>query len=242
MSKEGNIVKLWFNKAKPNPDPSIKNEFTWDLFFTIKPKQPNKIKIDQVALPFSWLLFNNEKLNYDIGGPVIVGTLNGSFALTDLPIALAAASCLNATSCSISTSTRLISLMFGVATTLRISEWSERARYFLGAGNSNLTGTTIVFPFPCDLGGDLEINMKLPVTNTNLIDIVGDDSVPDHKIPIPVDCNPYGFFYYSPDGYFLSTSPDMLDTGITVSLTDQWDGPIDLRGRNGYIQFRYYNS
>lgn len=224
------IIQLWFSDTDALVSPG---KYRWNLPISQDFKKAKSVKLNQVALPFSWYLWPNLTLAYDQGGPLTT-VLNGSIDATDLgaQLQLLFANC---TSCTLDLFTRKISFMFSVPTTLNISKWNVRAQLFLGAGTQDIASVAgvINLPYSYNLGGDVEIKMHSPFSRTAMIAKEGTDIM--NMIPIPVNVNPGDFFYYQPEDYYLYTSGSALKANMTITFTDKWDQPIDFNGVDGFI-------
>jgi len=224
MSSKDHVVKLYLTDALLQG-----NQYSWQL--STCPIRQDRIEIDLIEIPFSWYLFANEQLVYS-GGTAV---LNGSFNTTTLPAILA--SIFGATTCTISDSTLLVNLTFAGSTTLNISQWSARAQYFLGSGTADLTGTNITFPYPVDLGGDRNIEMRISRLFTN--DVHDSNTIPNKgTLAIPISVNPFEVVYWEPENFYLETDNTQISRGIIVQFFDRWGFSLDLNHREGFIQYR----
>ena len=223
------ILQLWFSDATL----VSAGKYRWSLPISEDFKKSKTVKLNQVALPFSWYLWPNLTLAYTQGGPLTT-ILNGSIDATDLAaqLQLLFANCV---SCTLDTFTRKISFMFSVATTLNISQWNVRAQSFLGAGTQDIASVlgVINLPFSYNLGGDVVIKMHSPFNRTSMIAAQNVDIM--NMIPIPVKANPGEFIYYQPEDYYLCTSSAGLKANMIITFTDKWDQPLDFNGGDGFI-------
>lgn len=228
-----NILQLQFLEGQTTNTDG--NEYYWPLKPLNESDSWKKVLVRGINFPFKWYLFNNEPLLWSGG----TATLNGSFDAIELPIALAIL--FTATSCTVSASTNKISMTFAGATTLNISSWSRRARYFLGSGDADLTGVTIDFPYPADLGGDDNLNFIFDngLTSENRTGL----RAVSNSLVVPVPCNPQGYVYWEPQQpYELDINQPMNYTSLTLRIYDQWGNPVNMNNAQGYIQLELYPS